>query len=339
MPRPPVPFRARRSTNAAAVGDRIYFFGGVGANTGTESILDVSDELWCYEPADASWRRVPRTDPWPEPRRCSGFAAHGEAILLWGGSGVAGETYTFLDDFWRFQVRGERWELIEAHGSPPARYWPVFVGRSDDTALFGGYTEDAVDKRKLDDLWLRVESEWRAVDRPPRPHDWPSARYGAAGASLDGDVVACFGFGDEDHNDVWLLRGESWEAISPDRRDSDAPPPRYCAAVAVHERMLVVFGGRSRSRPKDDFDDLWILDLDSGAWSLVAPGGGPQRYDGTTSAPAYHAKAATACHGGFMYLWGGEGLRGHVSDFWRLDLATLQWEPLQPARDDDPILW
>jgi hypothetical protein len=50
-------------------------------------------------------------------------------------------------------------------------------------------------------------------------------------------------------------------------------------------------------------------------------------------------KSATAVIDGALYIWGGEGRSGHVSDLWRLDFGSLEWELLQAARDDDPALW
>jgi hypothetical protein len=52
-----------------------------------------------------------------------------------------------------------------------------------------------------------------------------------------------------------------------------------------------------------------------------------------------HAKAAFTRCGFDLYLCGGEGRHGHVSDFWRLDLRSLKWTLLSAARNDYPILW
>ncbi len=111
-----VPFFSRRSMAASAFGESIYFFGGVGSG-GTDSILDVSNDLWCFNTADLTWRQIPYSEPWPGPRRCVGWLAYGNCLLLMGGSGISkaseeGVRYTFLNDLWRFIPSEERWELL-----------------------------------------------------------------------------------------------------------------------------------------------------------------------------------------------------------------------------------
>lgn len=44
----------------------IFFFGGVGAGL-SESILDVSDDMWIFDTRDYKWQQVSRTEPWPSP--------------------------------------------------------------------------------------------------------------------------------------------------------------------------------------------------------------------------------------------------------------------------------
>jgi hypothetical protein len=327
---PPVPFGARRSAACAALGRGLYLFGGVGARTRTESILDVSNDLWRYDVATRSWEEVARTEPWPAARRCAGFAALGGELVLWGGSGVDPGGYTFLDDLWAFEP-GAGWRELAPRGPGP-RYWPAFGAVGGALLLAGGYTEDARGKRRLGDTWVLRDAGWREL-----AGDGPEARYGAA-STAGADALALFGGAGEERDlgDAWLLRpDEGWEPLAA----GGGPAPRYCAATALAGGGLLVFGGRSRFRPKENHNDLWRLDLATRRWELLQPDREPHRYDGSTPYPGYHAKAATAVLDGGLYLWGGEGRSGHVSDFWRLDLATLAWELLQPARADDPELW
>ena len=69
-----VPFRGRRSMAMTAVGAELFFFGGVGAR-GTESILDVSDDRWCFETQYLKWRQIPNSGDWPNARTCTGICA------------------------------------------------------------------------------------------------------------------------------------------------------------------------------------------------------------------------------------------------------------------------
>jgi hypothetical protein len=360
-----VPFRARRSMAAAAFGERLYFFGGVGSATGTESILDVANDLWCFDTRDLSWREVPLSAPWPPARRCAGWTSHDGGLVLWGGSGICrtpeGATrYTFLNDVWRFIPATERWELVretddhrvtpadsgEAAAHPFPRYTPVWQSVGGELFLFSGYTEDRLGKRKLNDAWICRGTAWRRIPPGPRQDDagagWPGPRYGCMSACDSRSVYVCGGVSDAgDHIDLWRfdMAGQAWEQLSPDADGPGTPAPRYCAAMTVHGGEVFVFGGRSRIHPKRNFNDLWAFDLAARIWRQVQENREPHRYDESAEFPGYHAKAATAVVGRDWYLWGGEGRRGHVSDFWTYSFADGRWRMLSAARSDDPCFW
>jgi N-acetylneuraminic acid mutarotase len=156
-------------------------------------------------------------------------------------------------------------------------------------------------------------------------------------ASTASGVVLFGGFSDRDLDDAWLLDADGrWHELGV---GSERPAARYYGAAGARENELLVFGGRSRARPKENHNDLWTLDPVAADWSLRMPDRTPHRYDGSAGYPGYHAKSATAVIDGALYIWGGEGRSGHVSDLWRLDFESLEWELLQAARDDDPALW
>ena len=100
-----------------------------------------------------------------------------------------------------------------------------------------------------------------------------------------------------------------------------------------------MFGGRSRKDPKANYNDLWCFDLGQEQWRCISPNRTPHRYDAAAAFPGYHAKSASAVIDRQWYVWGGEGLHGHVSDFWRFSFDTLEWQLLQAARPDDPRFW
>lgn len=343
----------------------MYVFGGVGVQ-GTESILDVTDELWRFDTRSLAWARIPRSDPWPAARRCAGFAAHDQGVSLFGGSGVCredggGRRYTFLNDLWTFDPVALRWCCMastEEHRAVPSddrperlrplpRYTPVYWWLQGAIVMFGGYTEDRLGKRKLNDLWVHRDGAWRAISSEGasgyrQGARWPGVRYGCMSASQGRTLYLCGGFSDAgDHIDLWQfdLDEERWRLHAPDQRSAEVPAPRYCAAVALAHGSFWLFGGRSRAHPKLNFNDLWRFDLAQGRWHLIHGNREPHRYDAHADFPAYHAKAATAVVGTHWYLWGGEGAHGHVSDFWRFDLSRRVWELVQPARPDDPQFW
>ena len=94
-----------------------------------------------------------------------------------------------------------------------------------------------------------------------------------------------------------------------------------------------------RQHPKRNFNDLWEIDLATMQWRQISPNREPHFYDRGADSPAYHAKSAAAVVDNYWYILGGEGCRGHVSDFWRLNLTSYEWELLQACRTDDPVFW
>lgn len=357
------PMFSRRSMALCATGGKLVFFGGVGA-AGTESILDVANDCWLFDPRTLAWQPVPQCGEWPSRRRCVGVAPTSSGMFLWGGSGLSdtatGPRHTFLNDWWHFDLARGRWSMIRgsddhlrspepgmAPDYPIPRYTPVFHAAAGRVVLFGGYTEDRLGKRKLNDAWIAEGQTWRQVPEQGAPgYDakatWPGPRYGCMSAASDQDVFVCGGFSDAgDHNDLWRFdaRRASWDLLAPASAGPETPAPRYCAAFAYHHHRLFLFGGRSRSNAKRNFNDLWVFDLATGTWQMVHPSRMPHEYGAAAPFPAYHAKASSAVEGDHWYLWGGEGLSGHVSDFWRFSFEDGTWTLLQAARQDDPHFW
>lgn len=348
---------------AAVFGTDIYFFGGVGANTGTESILDVSNELWCFSTTNFNWREISRTGDWPSPRRCIGWCAGTEGIWLWGGSGlktndVGAFTYSFLNDLWFFDPTTSKWKEIEPTDDhmqcpiefsvrPPPRYTPVFYFHNGTFILYGGYTEDRLGKRKMNDLWVRNRvGTWLNVGQNEKQQNnnsmWPGLRYGCMSTGTDNVLLICGGFCDDgDLIDIWALdcNTHEWKLLAYNDEGPCVPEKRYCAAMSQYENHVYLFGGRSRRYPKLNFNDLWRFSLIDRRWERISENARTYNYSESAHYPGYHAKSAIASIPPFFYLWGGEGVSGHVSDFWRFDMRNMKWQLIQAARHDDPILW
>ena len=134
------------------------------------------------------------------------------------------------------------------------------------------------------------------------------------------------------------METKKWNIVSSDSA-KDAPTPRYCAAFSFYNNALYLFGGRSRRYPKQNYNDLWKFDLLKNEWVCIQGNRLPHIYDESALYPAYHAKSSVATIKNYLYLWGGEGISGHVSDFWRLDMQAQEWEMISKARADDPKFW
>lgn len=374
----PAPLYARRSTKTVTMNDSLYLFGGIGAD-GSESVLDVNNQLWQFDTEELSWYRIEETDTWPSPRRWPGWDAEGTTAYLWGGSGLrtpdpsepnpnahitapddASVTYDFRNDLWKFEPAEAAWTRIEdsddyrtdeyvKRNRPQPRYTAVFHRFEGSLFLFSGKTQTAeYENVILGDVWIRdAEGEWEAVERGNAVlgtdvnADWPAARYGTMWAANEQAIFICGGYGEQDYNDLWRfdLETRDWQLLSPHRASDDRHAPRYGSAFAYYDQTLYLFGGRSREYPKRNYNDLWEFDLTTREWSQLEENRSPHRYDESATYPGYHSKSANAVVGKYWYIWGGEGRHGHVSDFWRFNLETHEWQFIQPQRQDDPIFW
>ena len=85
---------------------------------------------------------------------------------------------------------------------------------------------------------------------------------------------------------------------------------------------MLIFGGQGGGNA---LNDLWSLDLDTGAWSDITPESGPG--ERTFAASVYDP----ATHRFVIYGGAGKGgLGARSGDAWAFDLAAGAWSLLQP---------
>ncbi len=311
--------RARRSAGAAYYDGAFHVLGGFGVG-GTVRPDDVGADLWRY---DEGWSLVAQDGP--PPARFPSLCAAPEGIYRFGGCGHDGRGLCFLAELWLYDGA---WTPVEPKAGPrPAgRYTSALAWHGGRLILFGGHAQAPTGERKVffDDLWL-FDGESRSWACASATGGGPGPRYGFGWVAGGGTLYLFGGFdGHADRGDLWALDLERlrWRRLA-----ADGPAPRYCPALGMVEDRLVLFGGRSKTDPKLNFADSWEFSVgSSGGWRKLDDNG-----------PGYHAKSAFASGGGGLWLFGGEGPRGHVSDLWRFGASG--WRRLAPARPDDPVLW
>ncbi len=95
-------------------------------------------------------------------------------------------------------------------------------------------------------------------------------------------------------------------------------------AVAIHDpvgQRVILFGGSSNSGL---LNDTWALSLETGAWTRLTTTGGPPP-------PRFAFDAVYDSVGRQMVIWAGQGA-GFFDDTWTLNLNTLEWRNVSPAR-------
>jgi galactose oxidase-like protein len=126
-------------------------------------------------------------------------------------------------------------------------------------------------------------------------------------------------------NDVWALDLETlaWSQIA----TTGTPPSARSSTAAAYDplqKQLLVFGGNESADglnfiPKND---LWALDLATGAWRTIAPVGTPP------VVRLFHSATLDPATGRF-YVYGGGGTNAlmgpFLGDLWSVDPSTGAW--------------
>jgi hypothetical protein len=160
--------------------------------------------------------------------------------------------------------------------------------------------------------------EWHNTQPPPRKLATIVVDEARHRAVLFG------GEGTSAWNDVWQMSLDSvtgydgWTRVS----TSGTPPAGRLGHAAIydagHDRM-VVFGGITAG---NETNDLWQLDLATGAWQELSPSGtppGPRVFVTAVYHPDRHS---------MLVLDGKYGSDG-IDDLWELDLDSLAWHKIQ----------
>lgn len=246
---------ARFGHNAAWVeGIGLVIFGG-------QAGARFFNDLWAYEPAPNSWRKLSASGAIPVSRYGS-CAAIGPDGRLWISHGFTSEGQRFADTR-AFDFTIGTWTDETPAGDAPIKrclhacWWT----KAGDLSLFGGQTTGIT---ALGDQWrLQIgprpgTNEWRQLASPgggPAERNltavarWGSAALVLGGQGLDGGYLA----------DGWWLDDADGAATS--LVATGAAPPARAGAELIADpargRMLL-FGGRDDAVA---FGDLWQLTL------------------------------------------------------------------------------
>ena len=255
----------------------------------------------------------------------------GGEILMFGGNDAPIVDQipraAYRDDTWIFQA-GVGWSELSVDG-PHARgrYGATYDADGGRALLFGGrFREDGGSGNYdlFDDLWaFDFESgTWDELDAD----GGPSARYYPQLAWYDGALYVYGGLTNADplafqrSDELWKWTdGDGWEEIS---TSGDAPSPRafYGTALDSARGHLVLFAGQVGDFQSLAFNDLYSLDLESGAWQELDNGGNGApftrmhphiQYDGTRDR---------------ILLFGGHTDIGDDNDLWEFPAGGGEWD-------------
>jgi hypothetical protein len=218
-----------------------------------------------------------------------------------------------------------RWTaLVSSAAHPAARrdHSLTFDADRGLLYLFGGRAQGVA----LDDLWTfdlatAAWSEISLAGAKPQARFGHNAFYDAASRRL---VVALGQAGPTFFNDVWVFDPgiSSWAELG--ANSVDRPAVRYGAGSAYDpgaDRLFVSHGFTDQGR----FDDTWVFDLPTEAWSQIATTGEVPLKRCLTRAVWEPASQQ-------LLLFGGQSdEHPFLGDFWSLDVAGGRWTQKQAA--------
>ncbi|KAI0016144.1 galactose oxidase [Xylariomycetidae sp. FL0641] len=274
---PHTPLRAHTTT---LVGSNIYVFGGCDSRA-------CFNELYVMDADSFHWSRPYVTGDVPAPLRAMTCTAVGKKLVVFGG----GDGPAYYNDVYVLDTTNFRWHR------------PRIVGSSKGSS---GSSSNGAPLM-------------------------PSARR-AHTACLYKNGIYVFGGGDGVRalNDIWRLdvsdmHKMSWRLISGPSRSSDiaskdgtsdaGPKPKargYHTANMVGSK-LIVYGG---SDGGECFNDVWVYDVEAGAWK------------GPVHMPATHRRLShtSTLVGSYLFVIGGHDGDEYSNDVLLLNLVTMTWD-------------
>ncbi len=270
-------------------------------------------DTWTYSAADGVWTAIEGPAPAPRFGQAVAVDAANRALYLFGGQ--AGPD--FFNDVWRFDLDDLTWsEIATGDVRPSPRYGTSAVlDNTGQVIVSHGFTFEG----RFDDTWSLDPAAGVWTDISPAPETRPLRRClheavwdAAAGRMLMFGGCAS-GFGPCPLGDLWAFdpATSTWTELTP------------AAGPAARSNPALIHDGASGSTWLVDglteagyTADLWSLDLAAGGdapgWVEVSPAG---------IVPEPRASHDAAVLAGDVYLFGGFGNAGTLSDLWVLEGA------------------
>ncbi|BAF29963.1 tip elongation aberrant protein 3 isoform X2 [Oryza sativa Japonica Group] len=252
----------------------------------------------------------------PSPRFAHAAALVGSKMVVFGGD--SGDQ--LLDDTKILNLEKLTWDSVAPKVRPspnrrpsklPACKGHCLVQWGNSVILVGGKTEPASDRLAV---WtFNMETEvWSLMEAKG---DIPAARSGHTVTRAGATLIL---FGGEDtkgkkRHDLHMfdLKSSTWLPLN---YKGSGPSPRSNHVAALYEdRILLIFGGHSKSKT---LNDLFSLDFETMVWSRVKIHG-PH--------PTPRAGCSGVLCGTKWYIAGGGSKKKRHAETWAFDVVEYKW--------------
>lgn len=255
------------SCNAIKGGRFLYVFGGYGKDNCQ------TNQVHIFDTANQTWTQPLIKGTPPTPRDSHTSTAVGDNLYVFGGT----DGMNPLKDLYILDTSSHTWICPCVRGEgPEARegHSAGLVGKR--LFIFGGCGKsfNNIDEVYYNDLYiLNTETfVWKRATTVGNP---PSARDSHTCSSWKNKIIVIGGEDGHDYylSDVHILDADTlvWKELS---ATGQMLPPRAGHSTVALGKNLFVFGGFTDAQ--NLYDDLYMLDIDTGVWTRVmTTGDGP----------------------------------------------------------------
>ncbi|CAI9111735.1 OLC1v1012034C1 [Oldenlandia corymbosa var. corymbosa] len=248
--------------NAIQGGKLLYVFGGYGKDncqTNKVHVFDTVNRTW----SEPEMKGVP-----PTPRDSHSCTTVGDNLFVFGGT----DGRSPLGDLHILDTSSNTWISPSVRGDGPAPregHSAALIGKR--LFIFGGCGKyDGLEKYYDDVYILNTETFlWKRVVPSGGP---PTKRDSHTCSSWKNKIIVVGGEDVSDYylSDVHILDADTllWCKLN---TTGQLLPPRAGHTTVAFGKYLFVFGGFSDGQ--NLYDDIYVLDLESGAWTKVIPSG------------------------------------------------------------------
>ena len=244
---------------------KIICFGGLSESS------DTLNETWIFDCDTNEWVEVfPPTSPAARSDPSMYYDVINGKIVLFGGYG--GDSLSYLDDLWIFDVTANSWTEKQPSSSPPASYGHnmIYDSVNGQGILFGGRTSGGVHN----DIWTYhyINNSWTIQEQPLKPTTryWHTMLFDP----INNQVVVFGGrqsqfFTSPVLKDTWSYHPEENNWI--EYNSSQVPPSSSSRFIydSINQKALL-FGGVSSVSPLIYCNETWEFNCQNYKWTLVA---------------------------------------------------------------------
>mmetsp|Transcript_48583 Transcript_48583/g.92931 ORF Transcript_48583/g.92931 Transcript_48583/m.92931 type:complete len:641 (+) Transcript_48583:158-2080(+) len=258
------PFDRDDNTLTCLGGKHVALYGGNVKQDAALSLLNLETNTWSTELQEA----VVGTSEVMKVR--SGHSANTMSknkLLVIGGSQTMGRD-KFPNQFAILQADTNRWTLMDAKGTGPARQHHAACAVREKMFVFGGQSHALLNDLLVLDVelmkWATVTPNGVSVPTPRRSHSLSSTE--------DGRKMWMFGGfdGQQVLNDLWAYDVERRTWVMPIVTGMP-PPPREMHVSTFVNKYLIVAGGIDGARR---YNDIFVLNTERMEWEVIDNGEG-----------------------------------------------------------------